>query len=85
MRAKLVSIGEWVWIRIPRAIAQQAGLTEEAESRVEGDCLIVRPVRRLRAGWEESFRKMHEKGSDCLLDEVDAHALTDRDDIEWAW
>lgn len=85
MRAKLVSIGNSKGIRLPRAVIEQAGLTDEIDLEVKGDCLVVRPVKALRAGWDEVFRKMHENGDDRLLDEADAHAFSERDETEWTW
>lgn len=85
MRAKLVSIGNSKGIRLPRALIEQAGLTSELELEIKGGCLLVRPVKKLRAGWEEAFRKMHENGDDRLLDESDAHAETTWDKTEWTW
>jgi antitoxin MazE len=85
MRAKLVSIGNSKGIRLPRAIIEQVGLTDQVDLEVKGGSLIVRPVRPLRTGWEASFRKMHENGRDHLLDEADAHGISERDAREWTW
>ena len=85
MRAKLISIGNSKGIRLPRAVIQQCGLGEEIELEVKKEGLLVKPVRQLREGWEESFRQMHENGDDVLLDEKDAHAETDWDRTEWTW
>ena len=85
MRAKLVSIGNSKGIRLPRAIIEQAGLTEDIDLEVKGDCLVVRPIKALRADWDEAFRKMHENGDDRLLDEADAHAFSETDETEWTW
>lgn len=85
MRAKLVSIGNSKGVRLPRAIIEQAGLTEEIELEVKGGRLVVSPVKALRAGWDEAFQKMHEKGDDRLLDETEAHAFAKRDETGWMW
>ncbi|HSU67772.1 MAG TPA: AbrB/MazE/SpoVT family DNA-binding domain-containing protein [Tepidisphaeraceae bacterium] len=85
MKVKLVAIGNSKGIRLPRAVIEQAGLTEELELEIKSDGLVVRPVKPLRAGWDEAFRKMRRNGDDRLLDEADAHAFTDRDESEWRW
>lgn len=85
MRTKLIPIGNSKGIRLPRAIIQQCGLGDEIELEVKRDHLVVRPLRQVRAGWEEAFRKMHERGDDRLLDEQDAHTETEWDRSEWTW
>ena len=85
MRARLISIGNSKGLRLPRALIQQCGLGDEIELEVKADGLLVKPVRKLREGWEESFRQMHENGDDRLLDEADARAETEWDRKEWTW
>ena len=80
-----MSIANSKGMRLPRAIIEQAGLTEDIDLEVKGDCLVVQPIKAPRAGWDAAFRKMHENGDDRLLDEADAHALTERDETEWTW
>jgi len=31
------------------------------------DCIILRPVKKAREGWDEAFRSMRENGDDQLL------------------
>jgi antitoxin MazE len=85
MRAKLVPIGNSKGIRLPRAVIEQCALEDEIELEVKKDHLVIRPVKKLREGWEEAFKKMHNAGDDKLLDETDAHAFTPRDQKEWGW
>lgn len=46
MKAALVPIGNSQGIRIPKAILDQCGLSGEVEMIVEGEALIIRPLRK---------------------------------------
>jgi antitoxin MazE len=48
MRTELVRIGNSRGIRIPKPLIQQCGLGDTVELRVENDCLVIAPERRLR-------------------------------------
>ena len=82
VRSKVVKIGNSRGIRIPRALLEQAGLTNEVEMSVEGNKLIIHPVRLLRHDWEARFAKMAEQGDDQLLDEI---IPSKWDEDEWEW
>jgi antitoxin (DNA-binding transcriptional repressor) of toxin-antitoxin stability system/antitoxin component of MazEF toxin-antitoxin module len=49
MKARIVRIGNSQGIRIPKPLLEAAGLPEEVELEVEGDCLVVRAAGRPRA------------------------------------
>ena len=34
---------------------------------MEDDCIIIRPVKKAREGWDEAFQSMRENGDDALL------------------
>jgi antitoxin MazE len=82
IRSKVVKIGNSRGIRIPRAILEQAGLTDEVEMKVEGNQLIIQATHFPRQGWEERFAAMAEHGDDHLVDEVPPTAW---DEEEWTW
>lgn len=69
MRASIVKIGNSQGIRIPKPFLEQSGIVDEVDIEVNGSEIIVRPMRRPREGWEDSFRRMAAKGDDRLLDE----------------
>ena len=81
---RVVKIGNSRGIRIPKPLLDRLGLAEEVELAVEGDQLIIRPIRRPRDGWDEQFELMAERGDDRLLD-VEASSLTRWDAEEWEW
>ena len=79
---KIVKIGNSRGIRIPKALLEQANLTGEVQLVLEGDRIELRPTEKPRAGWDESFKRMHERGDDRLIDEQVATAW---DEEEWNW
>jgi antitoxin MazE len=81
-RTRIVRIGNSRGIRVPKALLEQAQLPEEVELQAEPGRLVVRAVRRTRAGWAEAASQMHDRGEDRLLD---APAGTRFDAEEWAW
>lgn len=84
IRTRLVPMGNSRGIRIPRPLIEQVGLTDEVEMRIEDGQLILRPAPRPRAGWDERFARMAERGDDQLLDE-EAGSTSAWDEIEWEW
>jgi len=84
MKTHIVKVGNSQGIRIPKAIVEDLGLTGEVELAVGRNQLVIRPSRRPRAGWEEQFRQMTERGDDRLLD-AEAVSSTQWDKDEWQW
>ena len=82
VRSKVVKIGNSRGIRIPRALLEQAGLTDEVEMTVEDNKLIIRSAQLSRQGWEAQFSAMAEHGDDRLLDQAPS---TRWDEDEWTW
>jgi antitoxin MazE len=82
VRSKVIKIGNSRGIRIPRAMLEQAGLTDEVEMKIEGNKLIIAAARHPRHGWEAHFADMAEQGDDRLLDETPP---TQWDEEEWTW
>jgi antitoxin MazE len=82
MRAKLIKIGNSRGLRIPRAVLEQTGLTDEVEMNVEAGRLVIRAARQARQGWEEQFAAMHLAEDDSLLDQAPP---ADWDEKEWNW
>ncbi len=84
MKTKIVRIGNSRGVRIPKALLEQCGLHGTVELEVEGETLVLRPVAQPRAGWDEAFRLMAERGDDRLLD-PDSSTGTEWDQTEWEW
>jgi antitoxin MazE len=82
-RSRLVKIGNSRGIRVPKSLIEECGLGDEVELTVEEGALVVRPVDDPRAGWEEAFRRMAERGDDKLID--GDWPATEFDKSEWEW
>jgi antitoxin MazE len=82
MKANLVAIGNSRGVRIPKAILEQTGLTDEVELEVRGAQLVIRSARKPREGWEQACREMTARGEDALLD---PETTTTWDETEWTW
>ena len=68
MRIDLVKIGNSQGIRLPKAIVEQAQLTEELDLKISEGAIIIRPANRPRESWEEAAISCHEAGEDRLDD-----------------
>jgi len=84
IKSRVIRIGNSQGIRIPKPLMEQAGLSDEVELEAQDGQLIVRPARKVREGWEESFRLMALNGDDQLLDE-EVLTLTEWEEKEWQW
>jgi len=81
-RTRIVRIGNSRGLRLPKALIEQAELSEEVELRAEPGRLIVQSVREPRVGWAEAAKRMHAAREDKLLDEP---TPTRFDKEEWTW
>ena len=81
-KTRIVRIGNSRGLRLPKALIEQAELSEEVELYAEPGRLIVQAVREARVGWAEAAKRMHAAGDDRLLDEP---TRTKFDDEEWTW
>ena len=79
---RVVRIGNSRGIRVPKALLEQAQLSEEVELRAEPGRLLVTSSRRRRQGWEQAARHMRESGHDRLFEEP---TPTRFDEEEWEW
>jgi len=80
--SRIVRIGNSRGIRVPKALLEQAQLPEEVELYAEPGRLVVRAVRRTRAGWAQAAAQMHERSEDQALDAPGANRC---DAEEWEW
>jgi antitoxin MazE len=82
MKAKLVRIGNSRGVRLPKALIDEAGLTEDLDLSVEGQSLVIRSSKKIREGWAESARLMVEREEAAL---IDPPTPTKFDREEWEW
>ena len=84
MRARIVKIGNSQGIRIPKPLLEQTGIMDDVELKVEQNQIIIRPVPNPRAGWDDAFKAMADRGDDTIIDEAEniSHSW---DEDEWQW
>ena len=85
MVTQIVKIGNSQGIRIPKIILQESRIGNEVELIAEHEQIIIRSVKKSRAGWEESFKAMAQNNDDILLDEESLSYQSSWDDEEWEW
>jgi antitoxin MazE len=84
MRARIVKIGNSQGIRIPKPLLEQTGIMDDVELEVEQNQIIIRPVQNPRAGWDDAFKAMADRGDDTIMDEAE-NILHSWDEDEWQW
>jgi antitoxin MazE len=84
MRTKLVPIGNSRGVRLPKAVIEQCGLSDDVELELHGDHIRLRAPSAPRAGWDAAFKRMRARGDDRLID-ADASAPPTFDRSEWRW
>jgi antitoxin MazE len=67
LKTSLTRFGNSQRIRIPKVIIEQLGLHDEVALKAEWDRLIVRPLKKVRQGWKEAARAIHEARDVHLL------------------
>jgi antitoxin MazE len=56
MRIRIIDIGNSRGIRLPKALIEEMGFTDEVELQRTAKGLIITPVKEARAGWAELFK-----------------------------
>ncbi len=84
MRARIIKIGNSQGIRIPKPLLEQSGISQDVDIEVENNQIIIRPVAKPRAGWNEAFRTMAENEDDLPYDNLESisHSWDEKD---WQW
>jgi antitoxin MazE len=76
----LVRIGNSQGVRIPKAIIEQAHLSDkELEFKVLDEGLLIQPIKKPRQGWRQQFES---KTDNLDKDWLNAPLSTDE---EWEW
>ncbi|HUG93214.1 MAG TPA: AbrB/MazE/SpoVT family DNA-binding domain-containing protein [Planctomycetaceae bacterium] len=83
-KTRIVAIGNSRGIRIPKPMLDEAGLSGQVEITAEEGALVIRPVKKPRAGWAAAFQKIAERGDDSLIDDAPP-SLSDWDQDDWEW
>jgi antitoxin MazE len=67
MVLSLVRIGNSRGIRLPKNVIEECAIKDKVEALVRGGSITIRPLRKVRQGWGEQMKSMHERGEDRLL------------------
>ena len=82
MKARIIQIGNSRGIRLPKALLEQANLTEDVHIEAAPNQIVIRSAHLPREGWDEAFRRMADRGDDRL---EEAASLTAFDETECTW
>jgi antitoxin MazE len=81
----LIKIGNSQGIRIPKAIIEQARLSDkQLEFKIIDDGLLIQPVKKIREGWKEQFDHALNSRESGKADQewLDAPLV---DETDWEW
>jgi len=67
MELSIVQIGNSKGIRLAKTVLEKYNFIDKVELILKDDFLILKPIKKVRAGWDEAFKEMAEKGEDELL------------------
>jgi len=67
MQISIVQIGNSKGIRLAKSILEQYQFGDKAELELKEGYLILKPVKKVREGWDEAFKKMAAEGDDALV------------------
>jgi antitoxin MazE len=82
MVTKLVKIGNSQGVVLPKKVLKSFGSIDQVDIIEENNTIVLVPVRKkLREGWAEAFRALHEAGEDQIVMDFPNEA----DETEWTW
>ena len=67
MQIPIINVGNSKGIRLNKMLLKKYNISDSVELVLEPDCIIIRPIKKVRAGWEEAFKSMRENEEDQLL------------------
>jgi len=67
MEVQIISIGNSKGIRLPKVILEKYNLDDKLELEMKDDCIVLKPLKTPRLGWDEAFKKMNAQKDDELL------------------
>jgi antitoxin MazE len=79
VKTRIVSIGDFQGVRIPKPLLEQAGLRDEVDLHAEPGRIVIAAVRPVRAGWAEAAAALHARGEDGIMET----AAPPFDEEEW--
>ena len=82
MQTPVISIGNSKGLRIPKAILIQCGIQDMVDLRVTDGGLMISPIKKLRAGWEEAIQRDPPDCGEFADMQTPGNAFDAR---EWTW
>ena len=67
MDISVISIGNSKGIRLSKTLLEKYDIKDTVELILEKGYIILKPKSNPRKGWEDAFKKMHERGDDKPL------------------
>ena len=67
MEISIVQIGNSKGISLAKTVLERYDITDKVELIFKEGFLILKPVKKVRDGWDEALKKMAERGDDELL------------------
>jgi len=67
MEVSIIKIGNSKGIRLSKTILEKYEITDSVELVMEEECLILKPIKKVRLGWDKAFKEMADNGDDELL------------------
>ncbi len=67
MNAKIIQIGNSKGLRLSKMILKKYNIQDQVEIMLKEDHIVIRPVGKPRAGWEEQFSKNLDEDDNVLL------------------
>ena len=67
MELPIITIGNSKGLRFSKTLLEKYQIDDKVDLVMEEEVLIIKPIKKARAGWNEAFQEMHEAGDDQLL------------------
>ena len=67
MRVSIIQIGNSKGLRLPKSIIEKYNIQGEMEIILNEHDITLKPIKKVREGWEEAFKQMHANADDHLI------------------
>lgn len=67
MELPIIKIGNSKKLRLSKTLLEKYQVEEKVELVMKEEVMMVKPIKKARAGWNAAFQQMHEAGDDQLL------------------
>lgn len=67
MEATIIKIGKSKGFKLSKPILDKYNIKDKIDMELKKDCIILKPIKSVREGWDEAFSQMRENNDDLLL------------------